>query len=119
MFIPRSFHGTVTYSIWGESAISDEVLRNCKLLNGVDENCTYFVGDFSPVVSGSGTGLVEWAPDELRAKTGNDVTIKYVDEVEPAVSKRDEAKSVVPKQDGVQSVVSKWRFLGQLFHTHS
>ena len=59
----------------------------------------YFAGDFSPVVSGSGTGLVEWMPDELKVETEGFVTVKYVDEVE----------SVVPKQ----------RFLGQLFRTHS
>jgi len=73
----------------------------------MDNNCTGFVGDLSPVVSGSGTGFVEWAPDELRAKTGNNITIKYVDEVQPAVSKRDEAKSEVPKQDEDKLVVPK------------
>jgi len=38
-----------------------------------------FVGDLSPVISGSGTGMVEWVPDELRVKTEGIITIKYLD----------------------------------------
>ena len=51
------------------------------------------------------------APDELRAETEGDVMVKYVDEVEPVVSKRIEVESVVSKQDEDKSVISKRRFL--------
>ena len=104
----------------GKCTLSDEIFRNLTVLGAVGKKEMSFVGDFSPVVSGSGTGLVEWAPDELRAETEGDIMVKYVDEVEPAVSKRDEVESVVSKQDELKSVVSKLRFFGQwLFRTHS
>ena len=100
------------------------MMTNSTLLGAVDNKRTYFVGDFSPVVFGSGSGLAEWVPDELRVETRNKVvTMKYVDEVERADSKRDEAKesveSVVSKPDEVKSVVSKRRILDRWFRTHS
>ena len=80
------------------------------MLGALGKKRMYFVGNFSPVVSGSGSGVVEWTPDELTAETKDkDVMVKYVDEVELAVSKQDE----------VTSVVSKRRFWGGLSHTHS
>ena len=110
-------------------------------MGAVGKKEMYFVGDFSLVVSGSETGLVEWAPDELRVETEDIVTVKYVDEVESVVSEQDEVKSVVSKQDEVtksvvskqdevrklvvskqdevKSVVSKRRFFGQLFRTYT
>ena len=110
MFIPRSFHGTLTLSTQGECKLSNGIMRNRTVLGAVGKKRTYFVGDFSLVASGSGTGLVEWAPDELTAETKDKVVmVKYVDEVE----------SVVSKQDEVKSVVSKLRSFGRLFHTHS
>ncbi|KIM59067.1 hypothetical protein SCLCIDRAFT_78610, partial [Scleroderma citrinum Foug A] len=82
VFIPRSFHGTVMLSKRGKCTLSDEIFRNLTVLGAVGKKEMSFVGDFSPVVSGSGTGLVEWAPDELRAETEGDIMVKYVDEVE-------------------------------------
>ena len=121
--------------------MSDQIFRNHTPLGAVSKKEMYFVGDFSPVVSGSETGLVEWAPDELRVETEDIVTVKYVDEVESVVSEQDEVKSVVSKQDEVtksvvskqdevrklvvskqdevKSVVSKRRFFGQLFRTYT
>ena len=110
--------------------MSDQIFRNHTPLGAVGKKEMYFVGDFSPVVSGSEPGLVEWAPDELRVETEDIVTVKYVDEVESVVSEQDELKSVVSKQDEVsklvvskqdevKSVVSKRRFFGQLFRTYT
>ncbi|KIM52261.1 hypothetical protein SCLCIDRAFT_97962, partial [Scleroderma citrinum Foug A] len=81
VFIPRSFHGTVMLSKWRKCTLSDEIFRNLTQLGSVGKKEMFFVGDFSPVVSGSGTGSVEWAPDELRAETEGDIMVKYVDEV--------------------------------------
>ena len=90
--------------------MSDEIFRNLTQLGSVGKKEMFFVGDFSPVVSGSETGSVEWAPDELRAETEGDIMVKYVDEVEP----------VVLKQDELKSVALKLRFFVQwLFHAHT
>jgi len=79
VFIPHSFQGTITLPIPGRCAISDEILRNHTPFSEVGKKCVMFVGDLSPVVSGSGTGMVEWVPDELRVKTEGIITIKYLD----------------------------------------
>lgn len=81
VFIPRSFHGTFTFSMNG--GMSSEVWKHGTHLSALNNRARWFIGDFS-VVSGSGfgSGLAEWAPDELRIETGYGyVTIKYVDEV--------------------------------------
>jgi len=64
-------------------------MKNGAVLGAVNRKKTYFVGDFLPVMSGSGTRLVKRAPDELKVEAGDkDIVVKYVDEVKSVVPKR-------------------------------
>ena len=82
MLIPRSFHGTIKLSSTGYCVVSKEIYKNGALLSAVNgRKMTYFVGNFLPIMSGSGTRSVKQALDKLKVEAGDKgIILKYVDE---------------------------------------
>lgn len=97
MLIPRSFHGPVALRFEGEDqGLSAEILKNSTPFGMVAHTKMFFVGDY-PAVFGADS---VWEGDELKVRSSNGVTVKYVDEVEQ-----------------VQAEVSSKRGLMGLFHS--